>query len=159
MNNHNPGISKLSIVSIFTKNAAVLLICFLVALIPLTGCSSIKEIKNDVLNIFASEKELDSAVKTVEVFFNHIINNDFEKAYDYIYISEGNGKTFDDFIEEFSDVTQIVSVEINWVEVKNNIAIVGIDLIDTYDDEEKLYKDLQVSLVKDDNGEWKINFW
>jgi hypothetical protein len=88
-----------------------------------------------------------------------IINSELEEAYNYIYIEEDSDKTVDDFIEEFSDVTRIVSFDINWVELKNNIAIVGIDLVDDYDGEEKLYKDLQISLIKDGNEEWKINFW
>jgi hypothetical protein len=65
----------------------------------------------------------------------------------------------DDFKKELENVTQIVDIEINWVEVKNNIADVGIDLVDTYDNEEKVYKDLVVSLVKEEDGSWKINFW
>jgi len=56
-------------------------------------------------------------------------------------------------------VTKIISYKINWVEVKNNIALVGVDLIDFYDGEEKMYKDLQVSLLQDSEGKWKINFW
>ncbi len=32
-------------------------------------------------------------------------------------------------------------------------------MIDTYDGEEKIYKDIQVSLVKDKNEVWRINFW
>ncbi len=82
-----------------------------------------------------------------------------KRAYNYIYIPEDRDSSLDDFTSEFSDVTQIVSIEINWVEVKNNIATAGIDLIDDYDDEQKMYKDIEVSLVKDENDEWKINFW
>ena len=41
----------------------------------------------------------------------------------------------------------------------NNIAEVGFDLIDSYDNEEKAYKDLVVSLIKEEDGSWKINFW
>ena len=40
------------------------------------------------------------------------------------------------------------------------MAVVGIDLIDTYDNEEKMYKDIRVSLLKDkEDNAWKINFW
>jgi len=45
------------------------------------------------------------------------------------------------------------------VEIKNNIANVGIDLTDLYDGEEKVYKDLIVSLLKGEDGSWGINFW
>lgn len=66
--------------------------------------------------------------------------------------------TLDDFKEAMKNVTKITKIEINWVEVKNNIALVCIDLYDTYDDEEKIFKDIIVSLIKE-NDEWKINFW
>jgi hypothetical protein len=65
----------------------------------------------------------------------------------------------EDFKKEFLSVTKVVSIEINWVEVKNNIATVGIDMTDTYDGEEKIYKDMLISLVKDKDESWKINFW
>jgi hypothetical protein len=37
--------------------------------------------------------------------------------------------------------------------------LVEIDLIDYYDGEEKIYKDILVSLIKDENESWKIKFW
>jgi hypothetical protein len=67
--------------------------------------------------------------------------------------------TLEDFKRELADATKIIKIEINWVEVKNNVAVVGIDMMDTYDGEEKIYKDLMISLVKDKNNNWKINFW
>ena len=60
---------------------------------------------------------------------------------------------------EFSGITDIVAVEINWVEVKNNIALVGIDIVDSYDGGEKMYKDIEVSLIKEEDESWKIVFW
>lgn len=66
--------------------------------------------------------------------------------------------TLDDFKEAMKNVTKITKIEINWVEVKNNVALVCIDLYDTYDGEEKIFKDIIVSLIKE-NDEWKINFW
>ena len=141
------------------KKVLVIFACFSMIFLVLTGCERVDDIKNDVLNRLAGEKELDAAVATVEVFFGHIINREFEQAYNYIYVEDESSKTLEDFVDEFSDVTQIVSFETNWVEVKNNIAIVGIDLIDTYDGEEKIYKDLQISLIKDEDEGWKINFW
>lgn len=159
MNDHNPEGKKLLSSRLLVKKIAVLLICLSAILATLPGCDKVADFKNDIFSRFASEKELESAVKTVEVFFDHIINQDYEQAYNYVYKKEGSNKTLDDFTDEFSDMTRVVSIEINWVEVKNNIAIVGIDLIDTYDDEEKIYKNLQVSLVKDEDSVWKINFW
>ena len=57
-------------------------------------------------------------------------------------------KRVKDFQEELRDVTDIISIETNWVEVKNNIAEVGIDIIDSYDGDEKIYKDLVISLIR-----------
>ena len=159
MHNHNLKHKRIFLSNLSVKKVLVTLACFLIIFVALSGCERVDDLKGDILNRFAGEKELDSAVETVEVFFNHIINHEFEQAYNYIYKEEENSKVLEDFISEFADVTQIVSFETNWVEVKNNIAIVGLDLIDTYDNEEKIYKDLQISLIKDDNGEWKINFW
>ena len=159
MHNHNLKHKRIFLSNLSVKKVLVTLACFLIIFVALSGCERVDDLKGDILNRFAGEKELDSAVETVEVFFNHIINHEFEQAYNYIYKEKESSKVLEDFISEFADVTQIVSFETNWVEVKNNIAIVGLDLIDTYDNEEKIYKDLQISLIKDDNGEWKINFW
>ena len=86
-----------------------------------------------------------------------MIKKDYEGAYQYIY--NDINKTFDDFKNEMKNVTDIISFEVKSVEVKNNIAIVDMDFIDSYDGEEKTYKDMQVSLIKDEDENWKINFW
>ena len=125
----------------------------------LTGCGKIASLKNDVMGRFSGEKQSDAAVAIVNQFFNFLIVQDYDSAYTLVYSPPGSPKTMEDFKKEFLSVTKIVSVEINWVEIKNNIAIVGIDMIDTYDGEEKIYKDIQVSLVKDKDESWKINFW
>lgn len=145
-------------ITLFGK-AIVILICFLMIFFIFNGCDRILDFKDNIFSRFTSEKDQNSAVETVDVFLNHIVNRELEQAYDYIYIREDSKKDMDDFISEFSAVTQIISFEINRVEVENNIAVVEVDLIDTYDNEKKLYKDLKISLVKDDNDEWKINFW
>ena len=151
--------------------AALAILIILSSLVFLTGCEKITGIKNDILDRFNSEKQSEAAVAVVSQFFNFLIAQDYDSAYALIYIlpemsetpelpeTPESTKTINDFKKEFLSVTKIVSVEINWVEVKNNIAIVGIDMIDTYDGEEKIYKDIQVSLVKDKNESWKINFW
>ncbi len=134
-------------------------IIFLSALAFLTGCEKITGLKNNILGRFNSEKQSDAAVAVVNQFFNFLVVQDYDSAYALIYTQPESPKTMEDFKKEFLSVTKIVSIEINWVEVKNNIAIVGIDMIDTYDGEEKIYKDIQVSLVKDKEEIWKINFW
>lgn len=99
------------------------------------------------------------AVETVEIFFNFVINEDLEQAYQYISSKDKEKRDLDDFKDEFANITKIVKIEINWVEVKNNIAIVGIDLLERYDGEEKLFKDLEVSLIKEEDESWKVAFW
>lgn len=99
------------------------------------------------------------AVETVEIFFNFVINEDLEQAYQYISSKDKEKRDLDDFKDEFANITKIVKIEINWVEVKNNIAIVGIDLLERYDEEEKLFKDLEVSLIKEEDESWKVAFW
>ena len=129
------------------------------SLVFLTGCEKITELKNGISYRFNNERQSDAAVATVNQFFNFIIVQDYDSAYELVYTTAEFPKTLEDFKKEFLSVTKIVSIEINWVEVKNNIAIVGIDVIDTYDGEEKIYKDIQVSLVKNKDESWKINFW
>jgi hypothetical protein len=139
--------------------AAFAIIIILSSLTFLTGCEKITGLKTDILDRFNSEKQSDAAVEIVNQFFNFLIVQDYDSAYAMIYAQPESSKTMEDFKKEFLSVTKIVSIEINWVEVKNNIAIVGIDMIDTYDGEEKIYKDIQVSLVKNKDERWKINFW
>ena len=136
-----------------------IMLMLLTSIVFLTGCEKIAGLKNDVLGRFSSEKQSDSAVAIVNQFFNFLIVQDYDSAYTLVYTQSESPNTMEDFKKEFLSVTKIVSVEINWVEIKNNIAIVGIDMIDTYDGEEKIYKDIQVSLVKDKDESWKINFW
>jgi len=125
----------------------------------LTSCTQIGMLKDNVLNKFTNSKEEENAVKVVEDFFDALIDKNYEAAFINIYNPDGK-KSMDDFKNELVNMTDIVSIDINWVEISNNIAVVGIDLIDTYDNEEKLYKDLKVSLLKDKEGSvWKINFW
>jgi predicted transcriptional regulator len=138
--------------SIFLVFILILSLCLV-----LTSCSQINDLKSNILSKFSGEKEADKAVKTAKDFFNTLIKKDYEGAYQYIY--NNKNKTFDDFKNEMKNVTDIISFEVNWVEVKNNIAIVDIDFIDSYDGEEKIYKDMQVSLIKDEDENWKINFW
>lgn len=133
------------------------LLCFTLPM--LSACSQYGQIKDYFVSRFTAEKEMDKAVKVVEVFFNALMDSDYEKAYKYISSEDKKNNSLEDFKDEFNNVTQIVSIEINWVEVKNNVAIVGIDLTDFYDGEEKIYKDIKVSLVKEEDDSWRINFW
>lgn len=143
--------------------AALISLVMILMLLPsavfLTGCEKIAGFKNDILGVFGSGQQSDAAVSTVKQFFDFLIAQDYDSAYVLIYTPPQSVKTMEDFKKEFLSVTKVVSIEINWVEVKNNIATVGIDMIDTYDGEEKIYKDMLISLVKDKDESWKINFW
>jgi len=150
---------KYAITELFIGVLLISILCLFFINFFITGCEKIDEIKYDIVNIFNRGEESDNAVKVVEDFFNALIAEDLDLAFSYIYNPDSSAAGIDTFKEELKDCTKIIKVEINWVEVKNNIAVVGIDLIDTYDGEEKIYKDLEVSLVKDSNDKWKINFW
>lgn len=125
----------------------------------MTSCTQLETLKDNIVNKFSSTKDEENAVDVVEDFFNAMIDKNYEAAFVKVY-NPGGERTLDDFENELINVTDIVSIEINWVEIKNNVAVVGIDLMDTYDDEDQLYKDIQVSLLRDEDGvTWKINFW
>ncbi len=127
--------------------------------IVFTSCTQYQEIKNSIVHKFTHEEEMDNAVEVVKNFFDALIGKDYDSAYEYICSEDKEYKTLEDFNNDLGSVTGIVSIEINWVEIKNNIAVVGIDLTDFYDGEEKMYKDIEVSLVKEENGSWKIKYW
>jgi hypothetical protein len=136
------------------------LMAILAAVLPaFSGCSTAEEAKVFISERLSSRDDMDAAVEVVDRFFALIMENDLREAYTLISESDRNIRYEKDFINEFEDVTEIVKVEINWVEVNNNIATVGIDLIDTYDGDEKMYKDIEVSLIKEEDGSWKIVFW
>ncbi len=122
------------------------------------SCSDGEDGPNKLFSRFQSEDRMDAAVETVESFFQAFIEDDYRKAYGHISNDDRSVYSFDDFEKECKDVTEIIGFKVNWVEVKNNIAIVGIDITDLYDGSEKLYKDVEVSLI-DEEGIWKINFW
>jgi len=123
------------------------------------GCGIIDDGRILVNERFSSDKEMDAAVETVDIFFNLLMEKKYGEAYKYLSSEDKSSRSEQDFIMEFSDITDIVTIEINWVEVKNNIALVGIDIIDNYDSEEKMYKDIEVSLIKEEDESWKIVFW
>jgi hypothetical protein len=150
---------RLKRIFIETLASIAIILIILSSLVFLSGCEKIAGLKNDILDRFNSEKQSDAAVAIVSQFFNFLIVQDYDSAYNLVYKLPESPKTLEDFKREFLSVTKIVSIEINWIEIKNNIAIVGVDMIDTYDGEEKIYKDIQVSLVKDKDESWKINFW
>ena len=144
-----------------TRLMAVLLIMlFILALaFSLARCSKKVDIKTIVKNKLSGEDAMNAAVAVVDDFFKNLKSGNLVESFNLISSQDKINHGINDFKKELENVTQIVDIKINWVEVKNNIADVGIDLTDSYDNEEKVYKDIVVSLVKEEDGSWKINFW
>jgi len=122
------------------------------------ACDTLSGLKRSVVNRFSAEDDMDKAVEVVNEFIDLLSEKDFEEAYDYLSSKDKLRGSEEDFYNEFKNVTDIVSIDVKWVEVKNNIAVVCIDLTDYYDGEEKVFEDIEVSLVREDE-EWKIAFW
>jgi hypothetical protein len=125
----------------------------------LCSCTTFQNVKEFFKEKFSVETEINRAIETVDIFFNLLIEKNYSEAYKYLSSKDKERHSLDDFSNEFKNVTDIVSIDIKWGEVKNNIAIVGIDLTDSYDGEEKVYTDIEVSLIKEEDGSWKIVFW
>ena len=144
------------------KSILVYLIIFLLIfsfMSLLTCCSKRVDIKTLLKNKLSRDDEMNAAVGIVDKFFKALEAENMDEAFKLISSKDKTNHNFNEFKKEFRNVTKIIEIEINWVEVKNNIANVGIDLVDSYDNEEKVYKDLVVSLIKEKDGSWKINFW
>jgi hypothetical protein len=141
------------------KRYLIAIAVMLLAIMAFSGCSMVLDFKDNIVSRINKSDTEKAAVQTVQEFFASIIENDYERAYSYVYTESQPNRTFEDFEDEFKDVTSIIKVDEKWIEIKNNIAVVGVDLIDTYDGEEKIYKDIEVSLIKDSADDWKINFW
>ena len=140
--------------------AVLLIMLFILALaFSLAGCSKKVDIKTIVKNKLSGEDAMNAAVAVVDDFFKNLKSGNLVESFNLISSQDKINHDINDFKKELENVTQIVNIKINWVEVKNNIADVGIDLTDSYDNEEKVYKDIVVSLVKEEDGSWKINFW
>ncbi len=125
----------------------------------LFACAPVENLVENITERFSSEQELDHALMVTEDFFEAIMEHDYQAAYALISDSDKKEKSFEDFEHELRNVPRIESVHMNWVEVRNNIAVVNIDLVDDYDGTQKTYTDLDVSLVKEEDGSWRINFW
>jgi len=145
--------------SYYHPRAVVAVIFVIILSLSFSGCSLIDRGSDFISGKLSGRDESDAAVKAVDEFFSLVMEKDYEGAYGYLSSGDRSEKSLEDFKDEFRDVTDIVKVEANWVEVKNNIATVGIDIIDSYDGEEKIYKDVEVSLIKEEDGSWKIVYW
>ena len=125
----------------------------------MSGCTIIDTAAEYLYGKFSSEKEMDIAVEVTGVFFDLLIEEDYRQAYKYVSSSDKDRGSEQDFVDEFKDITKIMGADINWVEIKGNTALLGVDILDSYDGEQKMYKDIEVSLIKEEDGSWKVVFW
>ncbi len=140
------------------RTIIICLTAIVLFIIFLSSCTQLSQAKEYFVDKFSGDKEMGEALQVTESFFDALIEKDYESAYSLITTEGRKSHNFKAFQEEFINVIDIISYEINWVEVKNNIAIVCIDFMDSYDGEEKIYKDKEVSLVKEEDI-WKVKFW
>jgi len=145
-------ISIKSIIIIFT-------ILLVISSQSMFGCTIIDTAGEYLYGKFSGEKEMDSAVEVAGVFLDLLMEEDYSQAYKYISSSDRDRGSEQDFVNEFKDITKIIGADINWVEIKGNTALLGVDLLDSYDGEEKMYKDIELSLIKEEDENWKVVFW
>jgi len=124
-----------------------------------SACTLLGNVKDFFTERFSIEDDVNEVTEVVGSFFNSLKDKDYEAAYEYLSSRDKTRGDLEYFKQEFADVTDIISVNINWVEIKNNIAIAGMDLTDLYDGEEEIYRDVEVSLITEEDGSWKIVFW
>ena len=124
-----------------------------------SGCTFFSSVKSSFTDKFSAYEEIEEVVVMVDKFFDLLIDKEYEEAYEYLSSKDKSKGDPEDFSDEFKDVTDIVSIDIKWVDIKNNLAVVGMDLTDSYDGEEKVFKDIEVSLLREEDESWKIVFW
>jgi len=137
----------------------ILAIIILFLFCSLCACDTFSEIKRSIVNKFSAEDDMNEAVEVVNEFFDLLSDRNYEDAYEYLSSEDKLKGSEEDFYNEFEDVTDIVSIDVKWVEINNNVAVVCINLTDLYDGEEKVFEDIEVSLVREEEEEWKIVFW
>jgi len=124
-----------------------------------SGCTFFSNVKSFFTDKFSADEEIEEVAVIVNEFFDLLIDKKYEEAYEYLSSKDRSMGDSEDFSDEFKDVTDIVSIDIKWVDIKNNLAVVGMDLTDSYDGEEKVFKEIEVSLLREDDESWKIVFW
>jgi hypothetical protein len=124
-----------------------------------SACSAFGSIRSFFTERFSIEDDVKEITEVIDNFFNLIKDKDYRKAYEYLSSRDRSQGTLEDFKQDMANVTDIISVNINYIEINNETAVAGIDITDSYDGEEKIYKDIAVSLVREEDGSWKIVFW
>lgn len=132
--------------------ALLLCICF-------SSCTVFRGVKSFFTEGFSIEDDAIEITEVLNSFFGLVKDKDYQEAYEYLSSSDKSKGTLEDFKEDLANVTDIISINVNYIEVNSNVAIAGIDLTDLYDGEEKLYEDIDVSLIREEDGNWKIVFW
>ncbi len=135
------------------------IILILLSCVNFSACTFFSNIKSFFIDKFSVDEEIGEVTVIVNEFFDLLIDKEYEKAYEYLSREDRSMGDPEDFSDEFKDVTDIVSIDIKWVDIKNNLAVVGMDLTDSYDGEEKVFKEIEVSLLREDDESWKIVFW
>jgi hypothetical protein len=138
-----------------------ILITFVVVFLCVSSsaCTTIGSVKNFFTKRFSIEDDVKEITAVLDSFFHLIGDEDYQRAYEYLSSVDRSHGTLKDFKQDLANVTDIISVTINYIEVNNDVAVAGIDITDSYDGEEKIYKDIEVSLVREEDGSWKIVFW
>lgn len=144
-------------INLFGRIYIIILILFLC--ISLSSCTVFKSMKNFFTEGFSIEDDIRKITEVLNSFFDSIKDKNYRKAYEYLSSSDKSGGSLEDFKQDLANITDIISININYIEINNDVAIAGIDLTDSYDGEEKFYEDIEVSLVREEDGIWKIVFW
>lgn len=124
-----------------------------------SGCTFFSNVKSFFIDKFSADEEIEEVTVIVNEFFDLLIDKKYGEAYEYLSSKDRSKGDPEDFSDEFKDATDIVSIDIKWVDIKNNLAVVGMDLTDSYDGEEKVFKEIEVSLLREEDESWKIVFW
>lgn len=124
-----------------------------------SACTVFSNIKSFFTERFSIEDDVKDITEVLNSFFDLVEDNNYQSAYEYLSSGDKSQGTLEDFKQDFANVTDIIYININYVEVNNDTAVAGIDITDSYDGEEKIYKNMAVSLVREEGGSWKIVFW
>jgi len=136
-----------------------LIVLIILLLMTFSGCTVFSNIKSFFTERFSIEDDVKDITGVLNSFFDLVEDNNYQSAYEYLSSGDKSQGTLEDFEQDFANVTDIISININYVEVNNDTAVAGIDITDSYDGEEKIYKNMAVSLVREEGRSWKIVFW
>ncbi|MDZ7837794.1 MAG: NTF2-like N-terminal transpeptidase domain-containing protein [Actinomycetota bacterium] len=76
--------------------------------ISLLSCAVAEDLERNIINRFTSEESLDRAVETTQDFFDALMAKDYQQAYQMISSQDKQDHSYDQFVQEFDDVTDII---------------------------------------------------